>query len=89
MACSLSYAYFTDIPAKGFHTWVCEDVCDALSVNIFVKFGNIIYRQIVWISMGTNCAPLIAYLFKSPSVDIRITRRTDVWLLPATRVMSK
>ena len=31
--------------------------------NIFVRFGNTVYRQIIGIPMGTNCAPLIADLF--------------------------
>ena len=30
--------------------------------NIFVRFGSKLYRQIVDIPMGTNCAPLIADL---------------------------
>ena len=31
--------------------------------NIYVQFDGMIYQQIVGISMGTNCAPLIANLF--------------------------
>ena len=31
--------------------------------NIYVRFGNKVYRQVVGISMGTNCAPLITDLF--------------------------
>ena len=31
--------------------------------NIFIRFGNKIYRQIIGIPMGTNCAPLVADLF--------------------------
>ena len=31
--------------------------------NIFVEFDNRIYRQVIGIPMGTNCAPLIADLF--------------------------
>ena len=41
-------------------------VCDALSYlldNIYIRFGTKLYRQIVGIPMGTNCAPLVAYLF--------------------------
>ena len=30
--------------------------------NIFIRFGSILYRQIVGISMGTNCAPHVADL---------------------------
>ena len=41
-------------------------MCDALHYlldNIFIRFGSKLYRQIVGISMGTNCAPLVADLF--------------------------
>ena len=30
---------------------------------IYIRFGNKLYRQIVGIPMGTNCAPLVANLF--------------------------
>ena len=31
--------------------------------NIYVRFGGQLFRQIVGIPMGTNCAPLLADLF--------------------------
>ena len=31
--------------------------------NIYIRFGTKLYRQIVCIPMGTNCAPLVADLF--------------------------
>ena len=31
--------------------------------NIFIRFGTKLYRKVVGIPMGTNCAPLIADLF--------------------------
>ena len=31
--------------------------------NIYIRFGTRLYRQIVGIPMGTNCAPLVADLF--------------------------
>ena len=40
--------------------------CDALTFlldNIFIRFGTKLYRQVVEIPMGTNCAPLVADLF--------------------------
>ena len=46
--------------------WSCQNVCDALSNlldNIYIRFGTKLYRQIVGIPMGTNCAPLVADLF--------------------------
>ena len=42
------------------------NVCDALTYlldNIHITFGTKLYRQIVGIPMGTNCAPLVADLF--------------------------
>ena len=38
-------------------------MCEALIYlldNIYIRFGTKLYRQIVGISMGTNCAPLVA-----------------------------
>ena len=51
---------------KKYHTWSCQNVCDALTFlldNILVRFGTKLYRQVVGIPMGTNCAPLVADLF--------------------------
>ena len=31
--------------------------------NIYIRFGTKLYRQVVGISVGTNCAPLAADLF--------------------------
>ena len=31
--------------------------------NIFIRLGTKLYRQVVGIPMGTNCAPLVADLF--------------------------
>ena len=36
---------------------------DFLIDNIFVECGWVIFQQIIWIPMGTNCAPLLADLF--------------------------
>ena len=41
-------------------------MCEALTFlldNIYIRFGSKLYRQIVIITMGTNCAPLVADLF--------------------------
>ena len=48
------------------YAWSCQNVCDALTIlldNIFIQFGTKLYRQVVGIPMGTNCAPLVADLF--------------------------
>ena len=31
--------------------------------NIYIRFGSKLYRHIIGIPMGTNCAPLVADLF--------------------------
>ena len=41
--------------------------CDALVYlldNIFIRFGTKLFRQNIGIPMGTNCAPLVADLFR-------------------------
>ena len=41
-------------------------MCEALTYlldYIFIRFGTKVYRQIVGIQMGTNCASVIADLF--------------------------
>ena len=46
--------------------WSCQNVCYALSHlldNIYIRLCDKLYRQIVGIPMGTNCAPLVSYLF--------------------------
>ena len=57
----------------GLHIFIPEvdrmgnsNVCEALIYlldNIYIRFGTKLYRQIVGIPMGTNCAPLVADLF--------------------------
>ena len=67
LACNDKKAFFTSANHyRGYHLWSCQNVCDALSFlldNIYIRFGTNLYRQIVGIPMGTNCAPLVADLF--------------------------
>ena len=66
LACSDRNAFFTSEKPKKYHAWLCQNVCDALTFlldNIFIRFGTKLYRQVVGIPMGTNCAPLVADLF--------------------------
>ena len=66
MACNDKNAFFTSEQPKRYQLWSCQKVCDAfhyLLDNIFIRFGSKLYRQIVDIPMGTNCAPLVADLF--------------------------
>ena len=51
---------------NNYNLWSCQKVCDALVYlldNIFIRFGTKLYRQPIGITMGTNCAPLVADLF--------------------------
>ena len=66
LACSNKKAFFTSTDHGGYELWSCQNVCDALSCvldNIKIRLGNKLYKQIVGILMGTNCAPLVADLF--------------------------
>ena len=66
-ACNDRNAFFLlQKKPKKYHAWSCQNVCDALTVlldNTFIRFGTNLYRQVVVIPMGTNCAPLVADLF--------------------------
>ena len=65
MACNEKSVYFTSEQPKRIELGSCPKVCDALHYlldNIFIRFGSSLYRQIVGIPMGTNCAPLVADL---------------------------
>ena len=42
----------------------CEGII-SLAMPCYIRFGSKLYRQIVGIPMGTNCAPLVADLFCS------------------------
>ena len=62
----MANTFFTSEQPKRYKLWSCHKMCDALHYlldNIFIKFGSKLYRQIVGIPMGTNCAPVVAYLF--------------------------
>ena len=66
LACNNKNAFFTSEQHKRYKLWSCQKMCDALHYlldNIFIRFGSKLYRQIVGIPMGTNCAPLVADLF--------------------------
>ena len=44
---------------------VCQKGCVSLHYlldNTFIRFDSKLYRQIVGIPMGTNCAPLVAFI---------------------------
>ena len=59
-------SYFTSDPLNGDNKYTANDICkmtEFLVDNIYVRFGGQLFRQMVGIPMGTNCAPLLADLF--------------------------
>ena len=66
IACNERQAFFTSEDTKRYKLWSCQNVCEALIYlldNIYIRFGAKLYRQIIGIPMGTNCASLVADLF--------------------------
>ena len=73
-------AFFTSTDHRGYKLWSCKNVCDTLSYlldNIYIRFGYKLYRQIVGIQMGINCAPLVAVLFLFCYVRNNMTKLSD------------
>ena len=68
IACNDRKAFFTSDAVRNYNLWSCQKVCEALTFlldNVYIRFGSELYRLIVGIPMGTNCAPLVADLFFS------------------------
>ena len=66
IACNDRNAFFTFDAVRNYNLWSFQKVCEALTFlldNIYIRFGSKLYRQIVGIPMGTNCAHLLADLF--------------------------
>ena len=66
IACNERQAFFTSRDTKRYKRGSCQNVCEALIYlldNIYIRFGTKLYRQIVGIPKGINCAPLVADLF--------------------------
>ena len=66
IACHNKNAFFTFDAVRNYNSWSCQKVCEALTFfldNIYIRVGLKLYRQIVGIPMGTNCAPLVGDLF--------------------------
>ena len=66
LACNDKNAFFTSEQPKRYKLWSCQKMCDAfhyLLDNILKRFGSKLYRHIVGIPIGTNCAPIVADLF--------------------------
>ena len=66
LACNDKNAFCTPEQPKRYKLWSCQKKCDALHYlldNLFIRFSSTLYRQIVGIPMGTNCARLVADFF--------------------------
>ena len=66
LACNVRNAFFTSEVHKNYTLRTCQKVCEALTFlldKIYIRFDTKLFRQIVSIPMGTNCAPLVADLF--------------------------
>ena len=73
---SVRYTHIKVTRAKGYFThnmngggdnmYTADNICKMIEVlidNIFMLFGGRLFRQVIGITMGTNCAPLLADLF--------------------------
>ena len=59
-------AFFTSDAVRNHNLWSCQKVCEALTFlldSVYIRFCSKLYRQIVGIPTGTNCALLGADLF--------------------------
>ena len=66
IACKDWHVFITSDAVRNHNLWSCQKVCEALTFlldNIYIRFGSKLYRQIVGIHMGSNCALLVADLF--------------------------
>ena len=66
IACNDRHVFFTSDAVRNYNLWSCQTVCEVLTFlldNIYIRFESKLYRRIVGIPMGTNCAPLVADMF--------------------------
>ena len=58
--------YFTHDINGGGDMYTADNICKMIEFlidNILMQFGGRLFRQVIGIPMGTNCAPLLADLF--------------------------
>ena len=66
LACNDRNVFFTSEEHERYTLWSYQKVCEALIFlfdNIYIRLSTKLYRKIVGIPIGTNCAPLVADLF--------------------------
>ena len=63
---SRNKSHFTSDPSNGDNKYTANDISKMIEFlvdNIYIRFGGQLFRQMVAIPMGTNCAPLLADFF--------------------------
>ena len=63
-------SYFTSDPLNGDNKYTANDICKMIEFlvdNIYVRFGGQLFRQMVGIPMGTNCAHYWMTCFSIPT----------------------
>ena len=87
LACNGKNAFFfTSEKNRNYTLWSYQKVCEVLTFlldNIYIRFGTRLFRQIVGIPMGTNCAPLVADLFlfcyeRNFMMSLSVEKRSEV-----------
>ena len=67
MKVTMSKVCFTnDINGGGDNMYIADNISKMIEFlidGIFVQFGECLFRQVIRIPMGMNCAPLLADLF--------------------------
>ena len=59
-------SYFTNDPLNGDNKYTANDICKMIEFlvdNIYVRFDGQLFRQMIGIPVGTDCAPLLTDLF--------------------------
>ena len=59
-------AYYSKSKSKSNISLSCEELIKLINIvidNSYVYYHNVVYRQVIGIPMGTNCAPFLANIF--------------------------
>ena len=89
LACNDKKAFFASPDQSPYTLWSCKKVYETLSYlldNVYIRFGTKLYRQIVGIHMGTNCAPFVSDLLYTATdqenqADVIETFSSTSWYL--------
>ena len=85
IACKERQAFFISGDTKRYKLWSCQNVCEALIYlldNIYIRYGTKLYRRIVGIPMGTNCAVLFLFCYERDfmtSLSDALNQHLDIW----------